>query len=176
MFFLLMVPAEDMPELAALYEKYKQAVYYAAYDILKDVQYAEDAVSETFYRAAKYYAKIRSIPKDQIGYYMVSMSKNTALTMLKRLNKAVDIPVGDVEIFTDTEMPIEKMLDTASLNEALSALPEKQKTVLLYKYGYGFSIKEISQMLKEKENTVKVCLYRAKAGLAKLLKGSDDNE
>ena len=176
MFFIFLVPEEYMSDFSELYEKYKQAVYYAAYDILKDVQYAEDAASETFYRAAKYYGKIRTIPKEQVGYYMVTMAKNTAFTMLEKLNKTKEIPL-DGEICENVEIPFDKMIEGNALNEALDELPEKQKTILMYKYGYGFSVKEISQMLKEKENTVKVCIYRAKNKLAELLKkGSDKNE
>lgn len=46
----------------------------------------------------------------------------------------------------------------------LDSLDEKYRTVLLLYYGEGFTTREIAQAMDLKEDTVKTCLKRARAG------------
>jgi RNA polymerase sigma-70 factor (ECF subfamily) len=51
----------------------------------------------------------------------------------------------------------------------LSRLPERQRTVLLLRLGFGYSIEEISELTESPENTVKDRLKRARAALRRQL-------
>ena len=59
---------------------------------------------------------------------------------------------------------------------AVLALPLKYRTVIHLYYYEGYKIKEISKILKTKENTVKSQLLRAKEILKTSLEGGFDNE
>ena len=172
--FLILPSEKDEADFAEIFEKYKYKVYSAAYGILQDRQYAEDAASETYYKIAKYYDRIKKIPKDELAYYVTAIAKNTAIDMQAKISKRADV-LTDKTDFEDMKAVggIDRFV-SRELYECIDKLPEKQKAMLLYKYGYGFTVKEIAGMLSEKENTVKVNIQRAKNKLARLLRGEKD--
>ena len=177
MLLFLILPSEnDEQDFAYIFEKYKFRVYAAAYGILQDRQYAEDAASETFYKIAKYFDRIKKIPSDELAYYITAIAKNTASDMYTKIHRRADVLTDKTDDFEDENaVRAVERFESRELYECIDKLPEKQKAMLLYKYGYGFSVKEIAGMLDEKENTVKVYIRRAKNKLAKLL-GGDKNE
>lgn len=171
--FYMLPTGKNEDHFEKIFEKYKYIVYSVGLEILKDEQYAEDVVSETFYKVAKHFNKVKNIPNDEIGYYIIAIAKNTAYTMYTQIHKRADILTANEEnelLQTESnEFTSIERFESSELYDCIDKLPEKQKTMLLYKYGYGFTIKEISKMFDEKENTVKVYLQRAKKKLAELL-------
>jgi DNA-directed RNA polymerase specialized sigma24 family protein len=56
-----------------------------------------------------------------------------------------------------------------SAAQYLSRLPERQRTVLLLRTGFGYTIEEISELTQSPENTVKDRLKRARTALRRQL-------
>ena len=164
MFFLCAINTKSV-DFTYIYEKYNRLVYHIAYGILQNSHNAEDAAAETFLRLAKYKHRLKGLDHKAMKVYIAAAARNTALDMSR---KTLEIPSENIG-----EMAEAIEVDTFSYNELMetvASLPEKQKTVFLYKYGWGLSIKEIADILGDNTNTVKVNLYRARKRLAAMLK------
>jgi len=58
-----------------------------------------------------------------------------------------------------------------SAAQYLGRLPERQRTALLLRSGFGYSVEEISELTQTPENTVKDRLKRARSALRRQLEG-----
>lgn len=63
-----------------------------------------------------------------------------------------------------------------SAAQYLSRLPERQRTVLLLRTGFGYTIEEISELTQSPENTVKDRLKRARTALRRQLERERSSE
>jgi len=67
----------------------------------------------------------------------------------------------------------ENVTDSAELLNALSRIPTDQRDCIVLKYYYGFNSREIAEMLKVKEPTVKARIRYGLNKLSILLKGEE---
>ncbi|NLT83916.1 RNA polymerase sigma factor, partial [Coprothermobacter proteolyticus] len=67
----------------------------------------------------------------------------------------------------------ESITDSTELLNALSMIPTDQRDCIVLKYYYGFTSREIAEMLKVKEPTVKARIRYGLNKLSILLKGEE---
>ena len=98
-----------------------------------------------------------------------------ALTVITR-SRSVNIlrkrrETADPELIERT-LPGDEISMTAGLilEEAIAALPPKQREILLLRFADGFSLREIAEMLDEKPETVRKALYRARKQVRRSVK------
>lgn len=154
-----------------VYETWRRLMLAKAYGILRDAQLAEDAVSEAFLRIYKNLAKIDDPASGRCASFVVTITKNVALTMLGKHQRTAFEPMEerqadafDLEQFTLSE------ISSARILEIIDGLNEELRGVFLLKYGHGLSHREIADVLKITENNVTVRLHRARKKLAALLR------
>ncbi len=141
--------------------------------MIKDEKEAEDIVQETFIRVFKY---IKGFNGDSSLYtWIYRISQNVLKDKMK--SKPIEIPYEDYHMDTDNpeDLTIDK-IDREILREELDKLGFIYKQVIVLFYFEDRSIKEISEILEEKEGTIKSKLSRGRLLLkAALEKGGEFN-
>lgn len=168
--FLTFSSTEEKSNFDYIYNTYKKLMLHKAYGILHDYSLAEDAVSEAFIRIYKNIQKIDNPTSKSSIAFVMTIVKNTALTMLKGEKSHEYTELDDV---SETSYTLEnKILDQISAEEiirALDSIGEELKTVFLLKYSRDLSHKQIAGLLGITENNVTVRVHRAKKKLAEVL-------
>ena len=158
--------AGDRQKFEWLYSNYKKLLLHKAYGILRDYQLAEDAVSEAMIRIYKNLDKIEDVESNRTIAFLVTITKNTALTLLQKASRQKTEPVE--ETFADRfdlEEHVLSELSAQSVFSLVDGLNEELKNVFLLKYAYDMSHREIGKALNITENNVTVRLHRAKKKL-----------
>ena len=153
-------------QFEAVYGKYSDMLYRIALSHLMSKEDAEDAVHTAFIRIAKNI----EIINDDVGSLtglMITMARNTAIDIYRKRSKQ-----ATVELTDDIEAPnTETNLDESA--GCLEKLPERQKTILLLKYHYGYNNDEIAKLLEITPSNVAKIVYRAKVKLREYYEKED---
>lgn len=127
--------------------------------MIKDKGEAEDIVQETFIRVFKYIGSFKGDSSIYTWIYRISQN----ITKDKLGAKRDTIPYEDMEIaLENTEQLTLTKIDREVLRNELDKLNFIYKQVLVLFYFDDLSIKEISEILEEKEGTVKSKLSRGR--------------
>lgn len=130
------------------------ALYKVAKSILKNDADVEDAMQETILTALE---KITSLKEER--YFKTWLTKiliNKCNDILRKNKITVQM-----EEFYDAGYT-ENFIDHISMKEGLKILTQEQQLVLDLYYVMEFNAREISEMLSEKESTIKVRLFRSR--------------
>lgn len=163
----------DKEAFIKLMEKYTQDMYKVAKFRLNSEEDIGDAIQETILSA----------------YKNICMLKNTNYfkTWLIRIliNKCNDIIANNknivyVEEYYESsikdEISQDKFENNIAFKEVLEKLSEAYRTVIVLYYVNGFNTREISEILNEKEGTIKSRLSRAREKLREFyLEGNNEN-
>jgi len=156
-----------------LVERYQRYAYQIAYRILRSHHDAEDASQEAFVRIYQSIQNFRGEAKFSTYLYrtVVNLSLN-ALTRRGRENRSEN-PGRDGEQEDRKEFaenPNIELIDVGDhLHRAIGRLSQKQQAVLVLRYYEGLSTREVSEILRCSEGTVKQQLHRAMMKLQKFL-------
>ena len=165
--YLAMIETEEeRSKFEKIYIQYRRLMYSVAFRVLNNSEDAEDAVHTAFIRIAKNI----EIINDDVGSLtglMITMARNTAIDIYRKRSKQ-----ATVELTDDSEEPnTETNLDEAA--GCLEKLPERQKTILLLKYHYGYNNDEIAKLLDITPANVAKIVYRAKVKLREYYEKED---
>lgn len=156
---LLKLPQQQQ-DFEAVYLRYRQLMYRRAYKILGNPQDAEDAVHEAFLAIAKNFHKISSEECHKIKWYVVTIVEHKAIDIYRKKQRQPH--TGLVEALDAVH---EDRYTDNRLANCLLRLPEQYRTVLLLKYAYGLSNREIARTLNVSQNNVSKRIERGKAAL-----------
>jgi RNA polymerase sigma-70 factor (ECF subfamily) len=150
-------------------EEYGNRLLRTCYLILKDREEAEDVVQETFIKVFK---KMDSFREDSgLFTWIYTIALNLSRDRLRKKKDFLTLEdewVGN----TDVEYEIEKIIDRELLRKELFEMNALYREVLVLYYFEELSIKEIANLLKEKEGTIKSKLSRGRNILKEsLMKG-----
>ncbi len=151
----------DLAAFDELIKKHHGKIYGLAYRMLGNADDAEDAVQETFLEAFKSLHSFEHRSKFSTWLYRVAI--NTCQQWLRRadsrrrtLNQYIEQNHG-VHANSTSELPDEVAMKNernAALQEAISKLPEKQRTVIILFYMQQLKYREIAEILHCSEGTV----------------------
>ena len=128
---------------------------------LHDRQLAEDAVQETFLRAYKAYDNFRGDSSEKT--WLTRIAVNVCKSALRRERP---LPLSDAP-----EDSYEAQFRDDTVLQAVCALPQKLREVVLLYYYQELSTPEIAHMLHLPRNVITARLSRARAQLKIQLKG-----
>ena len=159
----------------AVYEAAYPIAVRIAYRITNDIEVAEELCHEAF---IKYLDKMYAIPDtEQAKYWIIRVVKNLSLNNQKRRGREA---VANERAYHEPSHPTEtgetsylKRETIGRVQEALAALPENLRVVLVMKEYGELSYKEIASVLGISETNVKVRVHRAREKLAQYLDGGD---
>lgn len=170
----------DENAFEALYNMLNKKSIWTAYLILGNLNYAEDAVQDTFYECFRGINALKNPETFQAWFNKILVRKSWYL--LKRNKKVIsesledqsDKLFSDEDGFNSLEAKDEKSVIRKSVN---SLNTEMRTTVILYYYN-ELSVKEIAKVMGCMQGTVKSRLYYAKKKLEKELKDNlfDDDQ
>ncbi|MGH4118999.1 RNA polymerase sigma factor [Clostridium sp.] len=163
------IKTKDREAFKELFDTYREKVYRMSYIILKDKTASEDVLQEVFIQV---YLKIRDLKHTgafEVWLYRITM--NCCRKFIKKENKINTINVNenydtytdiqDNEINTPENIIVNQELCKEVMN-VLYELPEHQRISLTLFYYNELSIKEIANVMKCAEGTVKSRLFHGK--------------
>lgn len=157
----------DGEAYAQLVDRYKNAVYYHSFAIVRDEDVAEDIAQETFINA--YYKLKQYNNQYRLATWLFKISTNKCLAYIKKRSK--EVPFGGTLMASIvSQQPSPHTVATHDeLHHAVQTLrPNYQAVISLY-YWRGLDYETIAQVMDVPLNTVRVWLKRAKEELRKEL-------
>lgn len=168
--------AGDRAAFGALVREHGNEVYTLARRLVGDPHLAADIAQETLIRAWKALPNFRG--DAALSTWLHRITVNTAWTQRQRarrhrgqsLDEFVDVaaPIGA----DHPEVAGEVLELRGRLRQALDALPEAQRQVVVLKDVYGWTHAEIAEAMGVSVSAAKVRLHRARARLARHLEAS----
>jgi RNA polymerase sigma-70 factor (ECF subfamily) len=150
-----------------LFQQYEQDIYRTAFVYLKNQSDALDVVQETAYRSFK---SIKNLKESKyLKTWLIKIAISCSIDILRKQKNVVNLKpefeeliVGDVNEDIDLEITIKGFIER---------LNEVEKSVIIFRFYEGLTIKEVSKALNIPLGTAKTILYRALNKLRKDLKG-----
>jgi RNA polymerase sigma-70 factor (ECF subfamily) len=167
-----------------LYRKYRNLLYYRAWEILRDPMAAEDAVSEAFIRVYRNLDKVDDPDSPRCAAFLGTIVRNVALTMAKKRAAApMPVPIGAEQDWGnggngggdepadpfDLEAAVIDKISEEQIYRIVNRLDEESRTIFVLKYAYDLSHREIASQLGMTENNVTVRLHRTRKKLARMI-------
>lgn len=135
---------------------------------IKNREKAEDIVQETF---MKMWSKVRAIDYKKGKSYLFTTAYHTMIDLIRKDKKIVDMEEeASMRILSEYNQYSDL---NEVLNEAVSHLPEIQRSVIMLRDYEGYSYKEIGEITSLNESQVKVYIYRARKFLKEYIVSPD---
>lgn len=146
------------------FKKHSDMVYRLAVARVKNKYDADDILQEVFLRFIKVKDKVENDEhlKALLIRITINCSKSLLMSSWFKRTESLSESFGVLDEYSDT-------LD------AVLRLPKKYRTVIHLHYYMGYSVNEISSILKSKPSTVKSQLHRARKQLKIELEGEEVN-
>jgi RNA polymerase sigma-70 factor, ECF subfamily len=166
-----------------LFAKYKNNIINFCFRFCFDRGVAEELAQEVFIRV--YQAGERYRPDARFSTWLYRIAINLCLNEARKYKykvniKSMDQPIqiGHSEAVWDIEDQdsissyemVEAIEKEKSIQQAMSALPDKQRLALLLRIFSEFSYQEIASQLNISESKVKSLIYKGRQRLQQLLK------
>ena len=148
-------------ELEQVIERYGNTVYRLAYACMRSTMDAEDVYQDVFLRYFQKRPEFQS--EEHRRAWLLRVTVNRARTIFRSAWFRHTVPLDERVAFSEPE---EQKLD-----EALACLSGKDREVLHLYYYEQLSVREIGDLLRRKESTVRTQLTRARRRLGEILKG-----
>lgn len=159
--YLSLIDEEEKVLFEDIYYKYRNMMYHIALGILHNKTDAEDAVSEAFYRISINFKKYleNSVKSDA---YFVIIIRNVSINYYNQNKRRIEH-----EKFIDPvdEEKLAEEFEPDRITEEILKLPQEYRDVLYFKYIYGYSVKEIANLLDYSTSMI----YKRLASAKKLL-------
>ena len=167
----------DEDAFTDLVEHFQTHVYNLCYRMLGSPQEAEDAAQESFIRAYRYIHRYDT--NRSFATWLLSIAAHYCIDQQrKRKYLAVDLDeIIEFGITDDSPLPEHVVTSNEQCDQVqkqLAKLPAKDRMVLILRYWYEMSEKEISETLDISTSAVKSRLHRARKHMAGQW-DSDDN-
>ena len=169
------VPASDVQSrVAALYRRYADRVYRAAWRVTGNGADAEDVLQTVFLRVMRQEDGV--LDESQAGSYLHRAAVNAAVDLLRRRKAARaesletrEATLRDPEPGPQAVTEMDEL--RARVRAALAGLNPRAAEMVVLRYFEGYGNREIAAMLGTSWSTVAVTLHRAKARLRSGLLG-----
>ena len=160
---------QQMLTVEELYTEYRKKVYGYVYQRLRDHAAAEDITSDVF---AKIVEKISTFDPERASYstWIFTITKNMVISHYRRQHDTEDIE--ELQIADEKEELLDLAImkeNSGMLAEALKVLSEKYRDIIIARYYYDYSFRQIGEMLDMTEANARVAHGRALKKLKELI-------
>ncbi len=149
-------------------DRYSDNVYRFIVKNMRDEDDARDVVQDAF---EKVWIKAAEIQFEKAKSYLFTTAYRLMLERIRKKSRHTDID-NTLRVVSGAEVKPEFDLKKV-LNEALSRLPEIQRSVIMLRDYEGYSYEEIGQITGLNESQVKVYIFRARVTLKNYLVSTD---
>lgn len=168
----------DSEKLRYLFDTYGSVMYAVANRIVNDYHLAEDVVQEVLIRVFRedIMKKMESMDESAVKAYLLITTKHIAINFYVRRKREAgtatvtynDELLNDIPT-EDTADSVIRKVEEENLFKIISGMSERYSYVLLSKYKYGLSDKQIAAMCNITESTVRKRLERGRKMLLERL-------
>ena len=170
----------DQDAYRQLMTRHQMAIFHIVFKIVRDKETAADLVQETFMKAFASLATYRAEFKFSTWLYRIAA--NCAIDYLRKQRirtLSLDAPTEtadgriEIEVPDYSHSPEKDLVDherKVSINDAIDALPDKYRLVIVYRHKDNKSYEEIAEALNIPLGTVKARIFRARELLKKKLR------
>lgn len=152
---------QERASFEALYLRYRSLMLSVARKFLSEPQDAEDAVHQAFLSILKNFNKISAIDCPETRAFVVIIVERKSLDILRARQKTV--PLEEMEHGVEIPLPGDN-----GLADELAKLPARYRQVLLLRFAYGYTTRELSKEFGMTQSAVQKLVWRAKEALEKL--------
>jgi len=156
----------DVRAFERLYRDHVGRVYGLCLRLTRDPANAEDCAQEAFINAWRALGRFET--RSSFSTWLHRIAVNVVLAKRRRPQRLAELPPGD-EDAADIEVTFDTPVEVQEIEDAVGALPEGARDVLVLCGLYGYSHGEAAQMLGVAEGTCKAQLHRARALLRRRL-------
>lgn len=149
-----------------VYDRYADMLYRLAFSHLQSREDAEDVIQEVFVKYLGATSAFKDAEHEQAWFIRVTV--NACYDFLRKKKYRLHVSLDEIE---ETVAKEEDALSDVS--QMLSGIPPKYKTVMLLYYFEGYSVEEISQILKLSKSAVKMRLSRGRELLKEQMEKED---
>ena len=147
-------------------DDYADNLFRFALKQMRNEMTAKDIVQETF---TKVWVRREEVSYEKVKSYLYTAAHHTMIDWRKKESRSGDIETAVEPTYSRSSEPDLKEV----LDEALSKLPEIQRTVVLLRDYEGYNYQEIAEITELNESQVKVYIFRARKTLQGYLKRLD---
>lgn len=164
---------DDLQKLHRIYVKYSKMMYNAAFKILKDKLFAEDAVHDAMICIYRNLYKIEESNYFETASFVCTISHNAALDIYNnKMN--LKLEPESLEIIEDSKnydplTQVVELEDAEYMKQNILKLPVKYRDILIHKYYLHETYTEISKIFNISPETARKRVERAKTSLKKTL-------
>ena len=158
--------------LREMYKNHRDVMFAEAKEILGDYALAEDAVQQAFLKLIKKFENFQTGDFEITRSFLRIVVKNVAIDMYNSRNKngsnceyIDEFKNDEVCTCSLTKTPCDEVIEKESNNriyEIIRKLPQKYRDVLILEKIYGYSQREIAEILNISYDAVKKRMERAK--------------
>lgn len=155
-----------------LYERHRATITRYVAARIRDASDAEDlteAIFESAWRAMGRYRE-QGVP---FLAWLYRLAHNRVVDHYRALRPTVTLIPEVHESIEDTGTPLELNIDSADLLNALHALTDDQRDVIVLRFVQGMSGREVAQAMDKREDAVRALQFRALATLRRILAGEE---
>ncbi|MCL2030507.1 MAG: RNA polymerase sigma factor [Oscillospiraceae bacterium] len=152
-------------EIADIYFRHVKTIYRVCFAYMKTTHDAEDAVHDAFMKMITSSVVFESEEHEKA--WLIRAAVNVCKNALKHWWRKM-------ERFDDHADAESRSIETDDMFDAICALPEKYKTVILLYYYEGYTSAEIAKMLRRPQSTITNYMSEARRSLRKTLGGDFD--
>ncbi|WP_055665849.1 sigma-70 family RNA polymerase sigma factor [Desnuesiella massiliensis] len=158
-----------MDFMEGVLESYGDRVLKLCYIILKDLHAAQDLTQEVFIQVYKSRSKFREESSLYTWIYKIAINK--CRTYAKRHSRMVYFDSEEINLLVDNDFSEEELsleesvvrsISSAKIKDIITGIKPIYREVILLYYFEDLSIKDIAEVLEEKESTIKSKLFRAR--------------
>ena len=161
--YLQTLPTEqERQSFEVLYLRYRGLMLSVARQFLTEPQDAEDAVHQAFLSILKNFHKISSVDCPETRAFVVIIVERKAMDILRAKKKTV--PLEETERGVDIPLP-----GDGGLANGLAKLPARYRQVLLLRFAYGYTTRELAREFGMTQSAVQKLIWRAREALEKNL-------
>jgi RNA polymerase sigma-70 factor (ECF subfamily) len=163
---------QEQQSFEALYLRYRSLMRAVAMKLLNDPQDAEDAVHQAFLSILKHFHKISSVDCPETRAFVVIIVERKALDILRTRKNA--LPLEEMAHGVEIPLPGDN-----GLADTLAQLPARYRQVLLLRFAYGYTTRELAKEFGMTQSAVQKLIWRAKETLKNHLSeggGNDENK
>lgn len=146
-----MFTTQKRKKLQYLYENYRDYVYWISYNVVHDVDDAEDIVQNSFLKVGRMLDYFETEQEDKIKMLLSAITKNTAIDYYRKKQKHIEREGSSDPDILDEILDAKQLEDIVidnynyeHLMKKIDKLPEKYKEMLVMHYLFDLPVKEIA--------------------------------
>lgn len=150
-----------------MFSHYEEGLYGYLWQMLKHQQDCEDALQDTFRKALQALPTYRE--ERHFKSWLFRIGHNTGIEIIRRRKRIVEMPEAmEDHLDEPTSGPRDLLIQREredELQDAIAALPQSERAVVLLRLQEELSFKEIAQVLDAPLGTVLARMHKAKKRL-----------